>query len=148
MLGNWAGPGQASWSGYAELLQNWLIGVHWYYHRLSVILYHSYCCYVNTMYNLFAHSIYYWFNISYFLSIFVFIFFSIPIFMYIFFSLCLYCIIIALSMERTWLTFHCWLYSHYIIVYVANKSLESGTDSLTYLTSLSVQKQTHTENAT
>ncbi len=29
-------------------------------------------------------------------------------------------------MERTWLTFHCWLYILYIIVYVTNKNLESG----------------------
>ncbi len=29
------------------------------------------------------------------------------------------------SMERTWLTFHCWLYIHYITVYVTNKNLES-----------------------
>ncbi len=27
-------------------------------------------------------------------------------------------------MERTWLTFHCWLYILYIIVYVTNKNLE------------------------
>ncbi len=30
-----------------------------------------------------------------------------------------------LFMERTWLTFHCWLYTLYIIVYVTNKNLES-----------------------
>ncbi len=53
------------------------------------------------------------------------IYFSIPIFMHIFFSLCLYSIIIVLSMERTWLTFHCWLYIHYITVYVTNTNLES-----------------------
>ncbi len=41
------------------------------------------------------------------------------------FPLCLYSIIFALSMERTWLTFHCWLYTLYIIVYVTNKNLES-----------------------
>ncbi len=28
-------------------------------------------------------------------------------------------------MERTWLTFHCWLYILYIIVYVTNKNLVS-----------------------
>ncbi len=44
------------------------------------------------------------------------------------FPLCLYSIIFALSMERTWLTFHCWLYTHYIIVYVTNKNLESWND--------------------
>ncbi len=37
MLGNYPGPEQANWSGYAELLQNWLIGTHWYYHWLSHI---------------------------------------------------------------------------------------------------------------
>ncbi len=41
-------------------------------------------------------------------------------FMYI--SSVLYSIIFALSMERTWLTFHCWLYTLCIIVYVTNKS--------------------------
>ncbi len=41
------------------------------------------------------------------------------------FPLCLYSIIFALSMERTLLTFHCWLYTLYIIVYVTNKNLES-----------------------
>ncbi len=42
-------------------------------------------------------------------------------FMYI--SSVLYSIIFALSMERTWLTFHCWLYTLYIIVYVTNKKI-------------------------
>ncbi len=42
----------------------------------------------------------------------------------------LYSIIFALSMERTWLTFHCWLYTLYIIVYVTNKNLESWTFGL------------------
>ncbi len=37
----------------------------------------------------------------------------------------LYSIIFALSMERTWLTFHYWIYSLYIIAYVTNKNLES-----------------------
>ncbi len=37
-------------------------------------------------------------------------------------SFVLYSIICALSMERTWLTFHCWLYTLCIIVYVTNKS--------------------------
>ncbi len=37
-------------------------------------------------------------------------------------SFVLYSIIFALSMERTWLTFHCWLYTLCIIVYVTNKS--------------------------
>ncbi len=41
------------------------------------------------------------------------------------FPLCLYSIIFALSMEWTWLIFHCWLYILYIIVYVTNKNLES-----------------------
>ncbi len=44
-------------------------------------------------------------------------------FMYI--SSVLYSIIFALSMERTWLTFHCWLYTLYIMVYVTNTNLES-----------------------
>ncbi len=33
----------------------------------------------------------------------------------------LYSIIFALSMERTWLTFHCWLYTLCIIMYVTKK---------------------------
>ncbi len=37
-------------------------------------------------------------------------------------SLVLYSTIFALSMERTWLTFHCWLYNICIVVYVTNKT--------------------------
>ncbi len=37
-------------------------------------------------------------------------------------SLVLYSTIFALSMERTWFTFHCWLYSLCIVVYVTNKA--------------------------
>ncbi len=37
-------------------------------------------------------------------------------------SLVLYSTIFALSMERTWLTFHCWLYNLCIVVYVTNKT--------------------------
>ncbi len=36
--------------------------------------------------------------------------------------LVLYSTIFALSMERTWLTFHCWLYTLCIVVYVTNKT--------------------------
>ncbi len=45
---------------------------------------------------------------------------------FIHFILCilplLYSTIFALSMERTWLTFHCWLYNLCIVVYVTNKT--------------------------
>ncbi len=34
----------------------------------------------------------------------------------------LYSTIFALSMERTWFTFHCWLYNLCIVVYVTNKT--------------------------
>ncbi len=37
-------------------------------------------------------------------------------------SFVLYSTIFALSMERTWLTFHCWLYNLCIVVYVTNKT--------------------------
>ncbi len=37
-------------------------------------------------------------------------------------SLVLYSTIFALSMERTWFTFHCWLYNLCIVVYVTNKA--------------------------
>ncbi len=37
-------------------------------------------------------------------------------------SLVLYFSIFALSMERTWLSFHCWLYNLCIVVYVTNKT--------------------------
>ncbi len=37
-------------------------------------------------------------------------------------SLVLYSTIFALSMERTRLTFHCWLYNLCIVVYVTNKT--------------------------
>ncbi len=35
---------------------------------------------------------------------------------------CVVFTIFALSMERTWLTFHCWLYNPCIVVYVTNKT--------------------------
>ncbi len=60
-----------------------------------------------------AHS--FIFYILFFISYFLFISF------YVYF-LCVVFYIFALSMERTWLTFHCWLYTLYIIVYVTNKS--------------------------
>ncbi len=45
---------------------------------------------------------------------------------FIHFILCilplLYSTIFALSMERTWFTFHCWLYNLCIVVYVTNKT--------------------------
>ncbi len=45
---------------------------------------------------------------------------------FIHFILCilplLYSTIFALSMERTWFTFHCWLYNLFIVVYVTNKT--------------------------
>ncbi len=37
-------------------------------------------------------------------------------------SLVLYFSIFALSKERTWLSFHCWLYNLCIVVYVTNKT--------------------------
>ncbi len=37
-------------------------------------------------------------------------------------SLVLYFSIFALSMERTQLSFHCWLYNLCIVVYVTNKT--------------------------
>ncbi len=43
-------------------------------------------------------------------------------------SLVLYSTIFALSMERTWLTFHCWLYNLCIVVYVTNKNLKLETN--------------------
>ncbi len=57
---------------------------------------------------------------------------------FIYFTLCilplLYSTIFALSMERTWFTFHCWLYNLCIVVYVTNKTwnlnlnLNGGTE--------------------
>ncbi len=95
--------------------------------KIFIILHHPYSCYVNTLYNLFAHSsctfllillfikstvycpaqliLFYFFILM--LNFFYFIFF-ILIFMYI---LLFVLHIIALYMERTWITFHCWLYS-------------------------------------
>ncbi len=35
---------------------------------------------------------------------------------------CVVFTIFALSMERTWLTFHCWLYNPCIVVYVTNRT--------------------------
>ncbi len=64
------------------------------------------------------------FYILLFRSYFLLISFSLYLYLCIF-PLCLYSIIFALSMERTWLSFHCWLYILYIIVYVTNKNLES-----------------------
>ncbi len=42
-------------------------------------------------------------------------------------SLVLYSTIFALSMERTWFTFHCWLYNLCIVVYVTNKAWKLET---------------------
>ncbi len=98
--------------------------VHLIISKIFIILHHPYCCYVNTLYNLFAHSSCTFLLLLLFIKstvycpahfillhicLFLFLFFTffIPIFMYI--LLCLLHII-ALSMERTWLAFHCWLY--------------------------------------
>ncbi len=43
-------------------------------------------------------------------------------------SLVLYSTLFALSMERTRLTFHCWLYNLCIVVYVTNKTLNLKLD--------------------
>ncbi len=64
------------------------------------------------------------FYILFFITYSLLISFSLYLYLCIF-PLCLYSIIFALSMELTWLTFHCWLYILYIIVYVTNKNLES-----------------------
>ncbi len=57
---------------------------------------------------------------------FIFIFYSLYLIFYSFYfmytSLVLYFSIFALSMERTRLTFHCWLYNLCIVVYVTNKT--------------------------
>ncbi len=42
-------------------------------------------------------------------------------FYFLYTSLVMFSTIFALSMEQTWLTFHCWLYTLCIIVYVTNK---------------------------
>ncbi len=50
------------------------------------------------------------------------LYFVLYILFFIHTSLVLYSTIFALSMERTWLTFHCWLYNICIVVYVTNKT--------------------------
>ncbi len=99
--------------------------------KILIILHHSYSCYVNTLYNLFAHSSCTFLRILLFITstvyclahfILLHVFFM---FLFLFFKCCTYFFhtyiyvyflvfvlhIIALSMEQTWLTFHCWLYS-------------------------------------
>ncbi len=100
--------------------------------KIFIIL-HPYCWYLYTLFNLFAHSfctflLILLFNKSTVLHIFLYCtFFIIMLFFYIYTYIFLYFIffhtyinvyslvfvlhIIALSMERIWLTFHCWLYS-------------------------------------
>ncbi len=55
-------------------------------------------------------------------------------------SLVLYSTIFALSMERTWLTFHCWLYTLCIVVHVTNKNLKLETVNHSFLNVLCVQQ--------
>ncbi len=89
--------------------------------KIFIILHHLYCCYVFTLYNLFAHSSCTFLSILLFMkstvycllilfdSYFLLHFFPYPclcIFSYVFMLH-----IIALSMEWIWFTFHCWLYS-------------------------------------
>ncbi len=117
-----------------------------------IILHHPYCCYVYTLYNLFAYSSCIFLlilllikstvycpahsillhNLSYillfftltalFFTCFLLLLASVKVYFYFLFcfffhtniyvySLVFVLHIIALSMERTWLTFHCWLYS-------------------------------------
>ncbi len=47
--------------------------------------------------------------------------------------LVLYSTIFALSMERTWLIFHCWLYTLCIVVYVTNKTWTWKPNCFTYV---------------
>ncbi len=49
-------------------------------------------------------------------------------FYFMYTSLVLYSTLFALSMERTRLTFHCWLYNLCIVVYVTNKTLNLKLD--------------------
>ncbi len=80
-------------------------------------LHHPYCCYVyyipckTCLHILLAHSCFYYYLLSLqytVLHILLFYFFS---YLYSCIFSCVVLNIIALSMERTWLTFHCWLYS-------------------------------------
>ncbi len=104
-----------------------------------------YCCYMTTMYTtvctflsftfllilIFKSTVYchaHSFRFLYFVL--YILFFTYFIFMYI--SSVLYSIIFALSMERTWLTFHCWLYTLYITVYVTNKTKILNLEWLEY----------------
>ncbi len=76
--------------------------------KIFTILHHSYCCYV---FNLFAHSClyYYLLGLQYTVLHILYSYFLPHLYLCIFSCVCV--TIIALSMERTALTFHCWLYS-------------------------------------
>ncbi len=89
--------------------------------KIFIIL-HPYCWYLYTLFNLFAHSfctflLILLFNKSTVLHIFlycIYIYFFVLHFFHTYinvYSLVFVLHIIALSMERIWLTFHCWLYS-------------------------------------
>ncbi len=78
--------------------------------EIIIILHHPYSCYVCTLYNLFAHCClyyYYLLSLQYTVLHILFIYF----YLYLRIFSCVVLHIIALSIERTWLTFHCWLYS-------------------------------------
>ncbi len=116
--------------------------------KLFVILYHSYCCYVNTLYNLFAHSSCTFLLILLFIKSLVYcpahffithyiLFFSIfysYILFYTFFSpylyLCIFscvCISYNCTVHGADLTYISLLIIFFIIVYVTNTNLESCT---------------------
>ncbi len=89
--------------------------------KIFIILHHLYCCYVFTLYNLFAHSSCTFLSILLFIKSTVYcllILFYSYFFTSFFFHTHVYVYshvfmlhIIALSMEWIWFTFHCWLYS-------------------------------------
>ncbi len=98
---------------------------NWETEELQAPLHHPYCCYVyyipckTSLHILLAHSCFYYYLLSLqytVLHILLYCTFYCFTFYLYFFHTYIYVFsfvlnIIALSMEQTWLTFHCWLYS-------------------------------------
>ncbi len=101
--------------------------------KLFIILYHSYCCYVNTLYNMFAHSSYTFLVILLFIKSTVycpalFILLQLLLFFFSYLYLCIFscvCIPYTCTVHGADLTYISLLVILCIIVYVTNKNLES-----------------------
>ncbi len=86
--------------------------------KLFIILYHSYCCYVNTLYNLFAHSS--------FTFLLILIFIKFCTFNFTFYSL------FFTSFLFNFVFFHTYIYIYFLVFVFHNNCTVLGAD-LTYI---------------